>query len=390
MSGGVMEIAKKRVKKRKVIKKMHQLLGVSADPCTYSPSDKFVSSSLVGVEVELEGVANLRIEDPNFNAFWNTVDDGSLRGGGREYVLSRPFAGNDLERALSLFDEHVAKSGHDIQVSERTSIHVHIDIRDLTFEQLTRYVSIYSIFEEALFNLVGKTRSNNIFATSLANANGNLSKLGMAGSEPSRDEVHHIMMHFTKYSACNLAAVGKYGSLEFRNHEGTYDVARITKWINILLLIKEAAINMEIPVSEIFSNISCDGTERFFRSVFKEYSDELNYDNLEFDMYNGLRLAQDIIYSQEIDISEEVPEVEDKKESAFAVYYHRRKPKRFDKRFEAYAGGGGGDFFGEMDYGRGGIDHRLGGAVPRPGGLRIMIDRNNRVGNVDVTLGGGA
>ena len=157
-----MEAIKKKARKKKAAtKKMHQLLhNISADPCTYTPSDKFVSSSLVGVEFELEGMNRFRVDDPEFAAYWKIVEDGSLRDGGKEFVLSRPFAGADLDKALSLFDKHVSKSGHDIKISDRTSVHVHIDVRDLTFAQLT-------IFETALFNMAGETRANNIFATSL-------------------------------------------------------------------------------------------------------------------------------------------------------------------------------------------------------------------------------
>ena len=156
-------------------------------------------------------------------------------------------------------------------------------------------------------------------------------------------------MNFTKYSACNIAAVAKYGSLEFRNHEGTYDVERITKWINVLLLMKEAAISMEIPVEDIFSNISANGTDLFFRNVFHEYSVDLEYPNLEYDMYNGLRLAQDIIYSQKLDASKYLPKVGEE-ESAFAIYYKKRKPKRFKERYSEFKKHKGGLFGWRGEY----------------------------------------
>lgn len=340
MSEGIMvqEAKRKSTKKKKVVatKKIHELVGHDPDPCTYQSSDKFISSSLVGVEIELEGMNGLRIDNRTFSSYWRETEDGSLRDGGREYVLSRPFAGKDLEKALSLFDKHVAKSGHKIRVSDRTSVHVHIDVRDLTYEQLTRLVCIYAIFEDALFNLVGKERANNIFSTSLSNAEGNLKTLGVFGEDPNNAQARSVFINFTKYSACNISAVSRYGSLEFRNHEGTYDIERIIKWINILLLLKEAAIGMEIPVQEIFSNISSEGTQSFFNDVFKEYSQELDYPNLEFDMYNGLRLAQDIIYSQKLDSSITVPECKDSKESVFAKYYKKRKPKRFNDRYASF------------------------------------------------------
>jgi len=314
--------------------KMHQLLyEVSPDPCKYEESLKFVSTSLVGVEVELEGLPGFKVNDAEFESYWNMVDDGSLRNGGREFVLARPFAGADLEKALNLFDEHVAHSGRDIDISDRTSVHVHIDIRELTFHQLTKFVCLYTIFEGALFNMVGSGRTNNIFSTSFANADARISKLGAFGDNPSADEMQHLLNYFTKYSSCNLAAVARYGSLEFRNHEGTYDIERITKWINILLLMKEAALTMEIPVKEIFTSISANGADMFFRSVFNEFSVDLEYPNLEYDMYTGIRLAQDIIYSQKLDCSRKVPKVKGFT-SPFYKYYKKKNPERYASRIE--------------------------------------------------------
>lgn len=316
--------------------KIHQLVHVSPDPCSYEESEFFVDNTLIGVEVELERVNRLRIENPEFHEYWKTTDDGSLRDGGKEYVLSRPFTGADLEKALTLFDAEIAQSGHPIQISDRTSVHIHVDVRNLTYAQLTKFVCIYAIFEEALFNFVGRKRKNNIFATSLSNAEGSLHMLGGKGDDPNADEVTHTLMHFTKYSACNIAAVATYGSLEFRNHEGTYDVGRIMKWINILLLMKKAATTLELPPQDIFSSISVNGTSAFFRDVFGEYSDALDYPNLEFDMMGGLRLAQDIIHSQHLEKGIEVPKAKDKAEGAYGKYYKTRKPKRFEERFKDY------------------------------------------------------
>ena len=328
-------------KKKKVVatKKIHQIMGHPPDPCSYEASDKFITASLVGVEIELEGIGRVRINDDIFNSHWNVIEDGSLRDGGVEFVLTRPFAGKDLENALNSFDKQIAKGKRGIKISERTSVHIHIDVRDLTYEQLTRFISIYAIFEEALFNFVGKNRKGNIFSTSFANAEGNLHKLGSFGDNPNDAEIRHTIMHFTKYSACNVSAVQKYGSLEFRNHEGTYDIERITKWINILLLMKKASIDLEIPVQDLFTRISETGTQNFFTDVFHEYSNELDYPNLEFDMYAGLRLAQDIIHSQNLESGVSVPTSDKMGESVFAKYYRKRKPKRFKERFNDFCKG---------------------------------------------------
>lgn len=317
-------------------KKIHELVKVSPDPCNYKESDKLVCNSLVGIEIELEGVVGLRVKHDKFSSYWNVVDDGSLRDGGMEYVLARPFAGQDLIDALSIFDKGVSKSGHKIRVSERTSVHIHIDVRGLNYDQLMKFVCLYTIFEGALFNIAGKERSNNIFSTSLANSEGHISLLGRYGDNPSKEEAYYLLRKFTKYSACNLAAVPKYGSLEFRNHSGTYDTDKILHWINVLLLLKKSASDIEIPTQEVFNSISSDGAISFFRRIFGELSEDMMYPELEFDMYSGIRLSQDIIHSSNLYADITFPKEEDPENTLFSKYYKSTKPKRFEERYKRY------------------------------------------------------
>lgn len=326
---------KKSIKKKEP-SKISKLLGISYDPCSYPQDNKLTSNTLVGVEVELEGVSEINLSD-TFRHYWNVVTDGSLRDGGLEFVFSRPFAGKDLLKALDIFDKEVSKSGISIKTTERTSVHVHIDVRDLSYPQLLRFVCLYAVFEEALFlTSGGEDRKGGIFATSLANAEGYISQLGRYGRDPSKYQVPEIMMNFSKYSACNLAAVRTYGSLEFRNHEGTHDITRILRWINILLLLRKAAVEEEVDIEDIFTNISTSGAEKVFSDVFKEHSDSMLYPDLEFDMFNGLRLAQDIIYSDKLFGGVEFPKAKDLKNNLFSNFYKNRDGERYNRRIDTF------------------------------------------------------
>jgi len=322
---------------RKNNKRIHSLMGVPADPCEYKESPKLISNTLIGIEVELENVRGLDFNNESFRKYWNIVEDGSLRDGGLEFVLSRPFAGSDLIKALKEFDKTISKYKDRIILSERTSVHVHIDVRSLDYSQLLKFVSLYTIFEEPLFRLAGgEDRKNGIFATSLSNAEGYINHLGSEGDSPSERNAKDIISNFSKYSACNLAAVRQYGSLEFRNHEGTYDTERILKWVNVLLLLRKNAIENELPIQEILGNISINGAEKVFKDIFLEYSDEMMYPDLEFDMFNGLRLAQDIIYSSNLYSGIDVPKAKYLKDTLFSKFYKSHNRKRFKERFERF------------------------------------------------------
>ena len=345
---------RRKMKKEKEREVMHRIVNVSHDPCKYSPNDKLLMNTLIGIEVELEGVNDLNINHNGFLNYWNVVEDGSLRDGGMEYVLTRPFAGDDLITALDIFDKTISKSGHDIRLSERTSVHIHIDVRDLTYAQLMRFVSLYAVFEESLFKIAGgENRKNGIFATSLANAEGYISRLGSNGDNPENHIGNDNLMHFSKYSACNLAAVKTYGSLEFRNHEGTYDTTRILNWINILLSLRKEAVNNKVTLEGILEDISLSGAEKVFKSVFGKYSESMMYPDLEFDMFNGLRLAQDIIHSANLYKGVEFPKPDNLEDTPFTTFYRKRNKERFKKRISSFIESMGSPelYTTSMDYG---------------------------------------
>jgi len=395
-------IKPKRKKKEAVVKKINNLMGLPADPCKYQPHPSLVSNTLVGVEIELENVKGFDTENSQLRDYWNVVRDGSLRDNGLEFVLSRPFAGEDLISALNTFDNIISQNGKKLRTTDRTSVHIHIDVRDMTYAQLLRFISLYTTFEEPLFKVADTgNRKSGIFSTSLDNAEGYLSLLGNEGINPSSSSARAKMMNFSKYSACNIGAVQKYGSLEFRGHEGTYDTQRILKWINILLSLRKEAVDNDRDLESIFGDISNQGAEKVFKDIFGKFSDDMMYPDLEFDMFNGLRLAQDIIYSEELYGDIDIPKATKKGESPFAVYYRNRDKARYDSRFSK--------FIANMESGKssigswstppsGGIDYSAAiealrgieieaGIRAAPQGheqVEIVIDEDNRNVNVEM------
>ena len=374
---------------------IQRMMGVSADPCKYVPSDQLVTNTLVGIEIELEKVTSIDTNNNEFRKYWNVVEDGSLRDGGLEYVLTRPFAGEDLISALNIFDKVIAKSGKRIQLSSRTSIHVHIDVRELTYAQVMRFVSLYAVFEDALFKVAGEERKNGIYATSLSNAEGYLQVLGKEGDNPDKMMGVQNISYFSKYSACNLQAIRTYGSLEFRNHEGTYDIGRILRWVNILLSLRKEAVDNKSTLEDIFGDISNNGAEKVFKDVFGKYSDGMMYPDLEFDMFNGLRLAQDIIYSASLFEGIDLPKPDNLEDTPFTTFYKKRNKERYDGRIKKFLKSKG-SIHSTLDYDfdahsaaiaslRQTARHQENPAVEiRLDGIELQIDEDNQILEVTV------
>ena len=113
--------------------------------------------ALLGIEIELE---NLPIINHGFAYYWTMKEDNSLRNHGREFV-SIPLRANQVEQALQYLN-NILKN-YDPQVSNRCSVHVHLNVRDFTVKQLIAFVAYYSIFEKHFFYFAGAKRESSIF-----------------------------------------------------------------------------------------------------------------------------------------------------------------------------------------------------------------------------------
>src|SRR4030042_4305971 len=117
-------------------------------------------TTYVGIEVELEGVRTKHSTPSS----WKTVEDGSLKIDGVEFVTI-PIKFCYLEKEL----ERLFGSLHTSTISSRCSIHVHMNARDFTMDELYVFLILYIIFERSLYRLSGD-RWNNIFCVPLTTA----------------------------------------------------------------------------------------------------------------------------------------------------------------------------------------------------------------------------
>jgi hypothetical protein len=188
-------------------------------------------NTYLGIEVEVENVQTYRRASP----YWTVKEDGSLRNHGREFVTP-PIRAWRVEHALyKLFNNEL---NSDIDFSERTSIHVHMNIRTLTIKQLEALVLTYIVFEKVLFNYVGEDRYNNIFCVPIVETDIGYSFRDLISqSNPNTA--------WQKYTALNLLPIMQLGTIEFRHLGGTSDIETLMTWINMLLSLKKFALQKD-------------------------------------------------------------------------------------------------------------------------------------------------
>lgn len=180
----------------------------------------------LGVELELEQVVNGGVP----NTFKETTD-GSLKLEGKEFVsipIQFKFLRIELDRLFG--------SIKTFTTSARCSLHVHMNVQDLTWEELFKLTLLYLMYERVFFRLSGDRWKSN-YCTPLH------AKLGLVKDYFTQKSGAY------KYSALNLAPVfgnnnegsGKYGTVEFRHHRGAKNSAEIIDWCSYIVSLKLAS-----------------------------------------------------------------------------------------------------------------------------------------------------
>lgn len=248
----------------------------------------------VGIEIEVErGPWPEAAPCPN----WVPHVDNSLRNNGMEFVIRQPINRDKVKSSLQDLKKSLEDFGSRFDFSYRTSVHVHVNVQDLTLRQWCAFVALFTTLEEVLVDIVGPKRAGNKFCLRMKDADEPLQMIrrGLRNSN-IQDQLHDDI----KYASMNILATRTHGTLEFRAMEGNLDPDRINDWAQILLVLKDAAKALDNP-QDIMGNVSAAGPHAWVRNLLPANNSitekVLRYDNLSGSIYEGLRMAQDVCYA---------------------------------------------------------------------------------------------
>lgn len=252
-------------------------------------------AGLVGLEIECEGT---KLFNTPFK-YWTCHEDGSLRSykGSPpvEYVLREPLDPPELMKALNYLDQKLKEAGSSVHLSSRTSVHVHINVQKMTLRELYCFILLYMIFEEVLVDWSGPERAGNLFCLRAKDSEYYIQML----ESVLKDESFRLWKEDFRYSACNVASVPKFGSLEFRSLRGTVDMGLIETWVSVLLHLREKSLTYDNPV-DIVEDFNRLGPLPFFTSVFDKTELRNLFSgtkDLSGKLWDGLRMMRDVAYS---------------------------------------------------------------------------------------------
>jgi len=200
----------------------------------YFGTGKLDKNKEVGIEIEMEG-RNLVNYDMNY---WKCEGDGSLRGESIEWVLKSPVNRNRVVSRIKYLIETMKAQKAVLRPSDRCGVHIHVNCQTLDFEQLFRFISLYAVFEDVLTNWCGDDREGNLFCLRMKDASHLLSMLAACKKE---GDIYAVCNDHYRYGALNLAALAKYGSLEFRQMRTPDNLMEIDVWADALMRIFDYA-----------------------------------------------------------------------------------------------------------------------------------------------------
>jgi len=236
----------------------------------------------IGLELEVEG-DNLPMDIPKY---WRVEGDGSLRGG-MEYVLKEPTSREAVDRDLTHLFKAFERNESVLSLSNRTSLHVHLNVQEFTKDQVYNFIILYLILEDALVRWCGEGREGNLFCLRAKDAE---YLIDLLEESRFRNKLRMLATDQIRYASINCSALYKYGSLEFRAMRGTDSPEDILKWVNILLRIKDAALTYNLT-AQIVDGYSEGGEHYFCQQILGPYFEELCcYEGWEDEVPGGIPL----------------------------------------------------------------------------------------------------
>lgn len=236
------------------MKKLHEILGLNNK-----------GGCKIGIEIEAEGTG---IQITNLPK-WNSTDDGSLRGSfpneRHEFVsgiLDYAEVGKCLDDLIE--EQKNAK----FNFSFRTSTHVHVNALDMEVEQVVSFIYLYYLFEKDMMKYCGPDRINNRFCLRLVDSEYQVDILrGMIDN--CFRELRFLIDENMRYGGCNMAALLKYGTLEFRGMRGTLDKEVLMNWIGMLARLRELA--MAAPSTMQIFTEATSNVNNFIKQIYGPY-----------------------------------------------------------------------------------------------------------------------
>jgi hypothetical protein len=231
-----------------------------------------------GVEIEFNGVSDvsriieaarvlgLTIENEGYNhatrAHWKIVRDASC---GLELV-SPPLSGDAGFEQVKLACRALREAG--ARVDRRCGLHVHIEARDVNADSVKRLIGNYSANATAINSVLARSRHQ-------ANYAGQWNAHEISAIAPVQTVEEIARRQIGRYKTVNVHSFPRYGTLEFRQHQGSVNGEKIVNWIKFCAAMLEVSTRREVRAATIEALVSSLRLDAESQSFFNERAMEL-------------------------------------------------------------------------------------------------------------------
>lgn len=180
---------------------------------------------ICGTEYEIEDVKGYKLD----HLECHVESDHSLRNNGIEVKTGAI----TFDKAVDLFDKiHASLNLGKNPYTDRTSIHVHVNMLPLEVSEVRQLVLAYALFEPLFFKFVGPVRQGSIYCVPLS-----YTHLPSQYKNPI-DVMWQRWQKYTAFNICPLSpgkdGVHGLGTIEFRHLYGTGDKDVYVTWLSAL------------------------------------------------------------------------------------------------------------------------------------------------------------
>lgn len=193
---------------------------------------------------------------PDIETDWIVKYDGSVYGNDHDgscEVTTRILSGEEGLAELRKGVDALRAAG--ATVNETCGLHVHVGARDLTPRELVSVVKRYGRFEDQIDKFMHHRRRGdcNTYCQPMTSYATDADRwwrrrLELAGFNENVINVSAVQNWIgDRYHKVNVTALGKYGTIEFRHHNGAINSDTIVNWVTFLLHFVERARQIAKP-----------------------------------------------------------------------------------------------------------------------------------------------
>lgn len=177
---------------------------------------------------------------------WKIVDDGSLTTGGSE-IVSPILQGDDgIDQIAKVCNAIDAAGG---RVNRSCGLHVHVGVSDYGLDDFKQLLATYAEYEPVIDTFMARSRraNNNTYARATQ----------VTPQMKAARDLAHLRTAYgnARYRKVNLESYWKYGTVEFRQHQGTLNASKATSWVLFCLrMVAQAKQRVDVPRIRILSH----------------------------------------------------------------------------------------------------------------------------------------